>query len=349
MRSTILAVDDDPIILDMYQVILAEAYNLYLVSSGEEALDFLNSHSRVDLILLDIVMPGTDGYEVCQTVRQNPLFSHVKLILVSSKVMLEDRLRGYQIGADDYITKPFEGSELLAKVKVFLRLKTAEEIDRIKTNFITLLTHEARTPLTTLLGFAALLQESPALAEKEKHFVEQIIRCGQTLLRSSEKTVLLSDLKSGTIPIEKEKIRLNGFLTERQGKFTREAEEKQLVFQLRIDADLWINGDPKLLGIAVDALLDNAVKFARERTVVDVTVKAVRNRIQVEIGNEGEKIPPERREEIFDELSVQDLEHHHQGHGLSLAIARRIVEAHEGTLSVKNHDNGPVFMIDITS
>jgi two-component system sensor histidine kinase/response regulator len=347
MRPTILAVDDDPIILDMYQAILAEAYNLCLVSSGEEALDFLNSHPRVDLILLDILMPGMDGYEVCQRVRQTPLFSHVKLILVSSKMMLDDRLRGYRIGADDYITKPFEGSELLAKVKVFLRLKTAEEIDRIKTNFITLLTHEARTPLTTLLGFAALLQESPTLAEKEKHFVEQIVRCGHVLLRSSEKTVLLSDLKSGTTPIKKETIDLNGFLAERQGKFTRQAEQKNLLFQLRTDADFRINGNPKLLAVAVDALLDNAVKFAREGTIVEVTVKAAQNRIQVEIGNEGEKIPAERHEDIFDELSVHDVDHHHQGHGLSLAIARRIVEAHEGTLSVRNDENGPVFIIDV--
>jgi two-component system sensor histidine kinase/response regulator len=349
MKPTILAVDDDPIILDMYQAILDEAYSLYLVSSGQEALDFLNSHPRVDLVLLDIMMAGMDGYQVCQKVRENPLFSHVKVFLVSSKVMLEDRLQGYAIGADDYITKPFEGSELLAKVKVFLRLKNAEEIDRIKTNFITLLTHEARTPLTSILGFAALLQESPNLDEKEKRFVEQIVRCGQALSRSSEKTVLLSDLKSGNIRIEKGKIRLNDFLAQCQGKFTKEAEEKHLSFQVRIDADLWIHGDPNLLGVAFEALLDNAVKFAREGTVVEVAVKAVRNRIQVEIANEGEKIAEQHRENIFDELSVQDVEHHHQGHGLSLAIARRIAEAHEGTLLAKNHNNGPVFMIDIKS
>ena len=349
MRPAILAVDDDPIILDIYQAILDESYSLYLISSGQEALDFLNSHPRVDLILLDIVMPEMDGYEICQRVRENPLFSHVKVILVSSKVLLEDRLRGYQVGADDYITKPFEGSELRAKVKVFLRLKTAEEIDRIKTNFITLLTHEARTPLTSILGFAALLQESPNLTEKEKYFVEQIVRCGQALSRSSEKTVLLSNLKSGSIRIEKGKIRLNDFLADCQWKFTKEAEGKHLSFQLHMDADPWIHADPNLLGIAFEALLDNAVKFAREGTIVEVAVKAVRDRIQIEIGNEGEKIPDGYRENIFNELSVQDIEHHHQGHGLSLAIARRIVEAHEGTLTVKNHDNGPVFIFDLKS
>ena len=347
MKPTILAVDDDAIILDTYQAILDEESSLHLVSSGEAALNFLNSHPRVDLILLDIMMPGIDGYEICQKVRENPSFAHVKVILVSSKMTLEDRLRGYEVGADDYITKPFEGTELLAKVKVFLRLKTAEEINTIKTNLITLLTHESRTPLTIILGFADLLQESPNLAGQEKRYVEEIVKCGHALLRSSEKTVLLSSLKSGNIHIEENKIRLNDFLAECQQRFTKKAEKKHLLLQVQIDADLQIDGDPKLLGNAFDALLDNAVKFAREGTVVQTSVKAIGNRIQVEIANDGETISPQRQEDIFDELSVQDVEHHHQGRGLSLAIARRVIEAHQGTLTVTNHENGPVFIIDM--
>jgi two-component system, sensor histidine kinase and response regulator len=145
MKPTILAVDDDLIILDMYEAILANEYNLHRTSSAEEALDFLKSRRRVDLILLDIMMPNVDGYETCRRIRENPLLSDVKVILVSAKIMLEDRLHGYEIGADDYVTKPFDASELLAKVKVFLRLKNVEEINEIKTNFINLLHHETRT------------------------------------------------------------------------------------------------------------------------------------------------------------------------------------------------------------
>lgn len=348
MKATIVAVDDDAIILDMYQAILENAYNLHLISSAEEALDFLNSQPRsVDLILLDIVMPKIDGYETCRRIRENPLFSDVKVILVSSKMMLEDKLHGYEIGADDYITKPFEASELLAKVKVFLRLKNAEEINKIKTNFINLLNHETRTPLTGIFGYAALLRQSANLTPQEKYFVEEIQRCGETLLRSCEKTLLLSDLKSGTIPIDKARIPLSMFFYDYQQRFKEKTPDKQCTFRILSDEDLWIYADPKLLGIAIDALLENAVKFAREATVVDVTAKTLHDRIHVEVRNEGEKISPEQQEDIFDELSVQDVAHHHQGHGLSLAIARRIIEAHEGTLTVTNHENGPVFIIDM--
>src|SRR6185369_4138543 len=127
MKPTILAVDDDPIMLDMYEAVLDDTYDLKLVSSGENALEFLAANPRVDLVLLDIVMPGMDGYEICRRIRSDASFAHVKIILVSSKVKLEERLCGYEVGADDYITKPFEASELTAKLKVFLRLKTAEE------------------------------------------------------------------------------------------------------------------------------------------------------------------------------------------------------------------------------
>jgi signal transduction histidine kinase len=266
--------------------------------------------------------------------------------LVSSKVTLEDRLRGYEAGADDYITKPFEGAELLAKVKVFLRLKDVEEIDRLKTNFITLLTHETRTPLTGILGFAALIRDSPSLGEKENYFLDQIARCAHVLSRLSEKTVLLSDLKTGKIRIEKGKIHLTDILAECHSKLTAAAQGKQLLFSSRIDPDLWIHGDPNLIAIAFDVLLDNAVKFAREGTVVDVAANVKRPHIVVEVANDGEQIPAEHHEDIFDELSVRDVDHLHQGHGLSLAIARRIIESHEGVLSVTNRDNGPVFVID---
>ncbi|HEY7168823.1 MAG TPA: response regulator [Candidatus Binatia bacterium] len=347
MKPNVLAIDDDPIILDMYEAVLDAEHTIHLASSGEEGLALLNSNPRIDLLLLDIVMPGMDGYQTCQRIRQNPLFSHMKVILVSSKVKLEERLRGYQAGADDYVTKPFEASELLAKIKVFLRLKTAEEIDRIKTNFITLFNHEARTPLTTIFGYVALLEQSPNLSSDDKEFLRKIMNSGTALLRSSEKTVLLSNLKSGATSIERQSIHLASFLAQCEAGLTREAEQKQVFFQQQDSNGLSVSADPKLLAIAVHSILDNAVKFARTGSSINVNVEAEANRVRIEVGNEGDPIAPEIQETIFDELSIRDLEHHHEGHGLSLAIARRIVETHGGALSVRNCDCGPVFTLSL--
>jgi two-component system sensor histidine kinase/response regulator len=347
-KGTILAVDDDEIILEMYRAILEHAYDVHLTSSGEEALDFLAAHPRLDLILLDIIMPKIDGYETCRRIRQNALFTDVKVIFVSSKMLVEDKLQGYEIGADDYLTKPFEGNELLAKIKVFMRLKKAEEINKIKTNFINLLYHETRTPLTSVFGYAALLRQSPNLTSQEGYFVEQIQRCGETILRSCEKTMLLSNLKSGNVLVERARIPLSIFLSDQQ-KFQEKSSDTRLEIRIRGDDDLWIDVDPKLFGIVIDTLLDNALKFACPGTTVEVTVKLLKDRVRIEVANEGSHITSEQEEIIFSEFAVQDVSHHHEGPGLSLAIARRIIEAHDGTLTVTNHATGTAFVIDMQS
>jgi two-component system, sensor histidine kinase and response regulator len=345
LKATILAVDDDPIILEIYKLILDNEHTIHLVSSGKEALGYLDTCPKVDLILLDIMMPDIDGYEVCRRIRSNNAFSNLKIILVSSKMLIEDRLFGYEIGADDYIIKPFEASELLAKVKVFLRLKNAEEINKIKTNLINLLSHETRTPLTAIFGYIRLLRESEHLIGEEKTFVDEIQRCGEKLLQSCEKTLLLSDLKLGQVRIEKANAPLSLFFSGYRQTF--EQNEKRCTMRFSGDETLRIDADLKLFTIAISALLDNAVKFAREGSAVEVRAHRLGDRLRIEVANDGEKIPVEQQEEIFNLLSVQDIAHHHQGYGLSLAISRQIIEAHDGTVTVSNHDHGPVFLIEI--
>ena len=350
MPYTILAIDDEPIILEMFQATLDESYTVHAVTSGREGLEFLAVHPRVDLILLDIMMPEMDGYEVCRAIRENPLYSHIKIILVSAKMLLEDRLRGYVQGADDYITKPFDENELRAKVKVFLRLKNVEEIDKIKTHLIALLSQEAHTPLSIILGCAGLLKDRPNLLSEDKYLVDQIIKSGRSISRSSEATILLSDLKSGKLRPRKETIQLGLLLTESQLEFSKQAAKKNLEIQVSLNAERNIEADRRLLRIALDALVDNAVNFAYAGTVIEMTVKDAAGRIRLEVANDGKQISLDRQKDIFDEFAAHDdLEHDHQRHGLSLALARRICEVHEGSLTAQNHDKGPVFIIDFKS
>ncbi|MBU2510474.1 response regulator [bacterium] len=123
----ILAVDDDLANLNIITEILSDDYDVKTVESGEKALSVIDDFSP-DLVLLDIMMPGIDGYEVCKIIRSNPRLANTKVLFLSAKELLEDRLTGYDSGGDDYITKPFDEEELVAKIKVFLRLKYEEEI-----------------------------------------------------------------------------------------------------------------------------------------------------------------------------------------------------------------------------
>ncbi len=126
-RYKILAVDDDQANLNIITEILLDDYEVQTAETGEAALEIVKNFIP-DLILLDIMMPGIDGYEVCKLFRLNQELINTKILFLSAKEMLEERLLGYEVGGDDFITKPFDEDELIAKIKVFLRLKYEEEI-----------------------------------------------------------------------------------------------------------------------------------------------------------------------------------------------------------------------------
>jgi sigma-B regulation protein RsbU (phosphoserine phosphatase) len=124
MKKKILIVDDDEINVEILKELLKEQYMLATVSSGQQCLEEIGKF-KPDLVLLDIVMPGMDGYETCRQIKSDPQIETTHIILVSSKTSVESRLKGYEVGTDDYIVKPFDNDELLAKIKVQIRLRNA--------------------------------------------------------------------------------------------------------------------------------------------------------------------------------------------------------------------------------
>ncbi len=128
-QRKILIVDDNQINVSILTEILEE-YQLKSVNDGISALKVMEEY-QPDLVLLDIMMPDLNGYEVCQKIRQNPSMHQSKIIMVSAKTLLSERIKGYEVGADDYVTKPFDDGEMLAKIKVYMRLISEEEVNII--------------------------------------------------------------------------------------------------------------------------------------------------------------------------------------------------------------------------
>lgn len=122
MKKKILIVDDNEINVGIFQELLEEQYALATASTGQQCLEKIGRF-KPDLVLLDIVMPGMDGYEACRRIKSDPKSETAHVILISSKISIESRLKGYEAGTDDYITKPFDDDELLAKIKVQTRLR----------------------------------------------------------------------------------------------------------------------------------------------------------------------------------------------------------------------------------
>ncbi|MCP3872959.1 MAG: response regulator, partial [Desulfobacteraceae bacterium] len=120
----VLIVDDEPKNLQLLGNILKEnSYKVEFALDGEKALDWVKNKS-FDLVLLDIMMPGMDGYEVCRRIKANKITQHIPIIFITAKIQTEDIVKGFDAGGSDYITKPFKAPELLARVKKEVELKT---------------------------------------------------------------------------------------------------------------------------------------------------------------------------------------------------------------------------------
>ncbi|MEK7347611.1 MAG: hybrid sensor histidine kinase/response regulator [Candidatus Eisenbacteria bacterium] len=347
IKPLILGVDDNPRNLAILRKILGQDYDFVPVASGEEAIE-ATYRLRPDLVLLDIMMPGIDGYETCRRLRANPRLSWTKIIMVSAKAMTSERLEGYAAGADDYMVKPFDPEEMLAKVRVYLRLKSVEEVDRLKTDVLNLLSHETRTPLTVILSPIALLLESPGVTDQQRRILTMVESGARRLLALFERVSFLSQLKAGSVPFVPERQELRSIAQAAIESARETAESAGIRVALEIEHPAPVNGDPKHLQRAVGALLDNAIRVSPKGETVVVRTWTSDSRSILSVSDRGPGIAPELLPHLFEEFAVADVAHHSHGHGLSLAIARSIVGQHGGSIAVEGGDGGgATFRLDL--
>lgn len=332
----ILIVDDHPTNLAILQEILSDDYLLAAATSGEEALA-LAPDFQPALILLDIMMPGIDGYEMCRRIRAFPALRHTKIIMVSAKGMLSERLQGYAAGADDYITKPFDAEELLAKVRVYLRLKSAEEMDQLKSDLLTLLQHEIRTPLNGIVTPVQMLMADEDLEKAERtEFLEMVYQSSMRLCALLDKVMTLNALKTGTWDFQPTAADLCLVVHQTIDAVMAQATTRhvQIVQQLPDSAPAMLDC-PQIQGV-VKTLLENAIRFSPLHERVVVRVQCDDEHVFLTVTDHGPGIAPEVLLQVFEAFAHGDMAHHTAGLGLNLAIARHIIQAHGGTIRVES-------------
>lgn len=196
----IMIVEDDPNIALITEMTLSRKDDFTIVkcTNGEEALERIEEE-QPNLVLLDIMMPGIDGYEVCRQIKSSPKTKFISVILLSAKRELQDKLKGMELGADDYIVKPFNPDELLSRVKAQLRIRELEKelMDKKKLETVVgmsvTLQHQINNPLAAILGNADILSGWRSLSEKDidectRVIIEQSKRIRDLVLKMSHAT-----------------------------------------------------------------------------------------------------------------------------------------------------------------
>lgn len=347
-KKRILAIDDNETNICIFEEMLEDEYILKTAMSGEEALEVIEDFAP-DLVLLDIMMPGIDGYAVCRQIRENPALQHIKIIMVSAKSMVAERLLGYEMGADDYITKPFEEEELMAKIKVYLRLKSEEEVNQLKTDLLSLLCHETGTPLNSLISPAEILSsDDPVDDEMRKELGAMIYSAANKLHELFEKVTRLSAIKSGKYEFNMRETDAKTLTGEKCSRLEDYASSKDVQLETANMPEGKLLCDTEEVGFVIQTLIKNAVDNCPAGGKVSISAAIEDDKFSLTVNNPGKTISDRFLPRVFDEFAKDDVSHHQNGTGLSLAISKQIIKQHQGRIEVTSSEGeGTYFRFEI--
>ena len=337
----ILAVDDIPDNLLLVQLALEqEGYRVILAHNGESALKQIKQ-APPSLILLDVMMPGMDGYEVTRRIRQDKNIPFIPILLVTAREE-SSLVEGLDAGADEFVRKPFQIDELQARVRSMLRLK--ETIDQ-RENFVSCLTHDLRTPLVAANRMLDLIAQEAfgGVTGEQEEAIANIVSSNQNLLEMLNKLLETHQYELGQkilsfIPVELEQLILD-IVTELKPL----AEHKGLELQTNLSSEATVKGDRLELRRVFTNIIGNAIKFT-DKGQVEIALSSNEDEVFVKVRDTGIGISPQEQLTVFQRYHQGN--HRRSGKGLGLYLCQQIVHAHEGKITVDSEvGKGTTFTI----
>lgn len=352
--NKIIVLDDEPANIFVIEGLLVE--NGYDVISFEEPLkciDFLKSNPA-DVLLLDLMMPGMSGLEVLDVLKSDEKLKDILVLMVTAKTdsgALED---SFEKGAVDYIRKPFEEVELLARVKVAIQLKENEKhlkaLIKQRDDFVRIVSHDLRTPLTTIQGFAELILDDENISEKQKESLQFIIDSATYSSDYFNKLLSWALLESGDLKMTMTVNSLKHLVEMCLKIFAVKISEKELVIDLHIPEDIDVYVDETYFKQVINNLLNNSIKFSHPKGKISLELETTNTGNILKISDEGVGIP----ENILSTLFSGSISGStrgtagEKGTGVGIYICRKILSAHNFKFTCTSEVNsGSTFYINM--
>jgi two-component system sensor histidine kinase/response regulator len=345
LNSRILVVDDEPANIFFLKGILAgEGYKVITASSGMECLEILND-TRPDVILLDIMMPVITGIEVLEKIQKNENTKNIPVIMVTAKTESTDVEEALDKGAVEYIKKPIDEIELLARLRTTLRIKKYEDALRdmlqSKKDFINVISQDLRVPFSSISGFAEMLYYDKELVNNlnsyHRNFLKYIINTSQNIVDYFNKLLNWTNLEGKEIKLHLDEINLLKLINSSVVVYQTMINEKKIKLINEVDENLIVKVDKTYFRQVINNLISNAVKFTPDSGEIKITSIKDNNNIKLIISDTGLGIQDIEPEVMFGRFINTPARgtRGEQGTGLGLGICKKILDAHGFDITYK--------------
>ena len=352
-KPVVLLVDDQPRNLQLLgNALFKNGYDVALANSGAEALEII-TESPPDLVLLDVMMPGMNGFEVCRKLKELEIAPDMEVIFVTAKTQKDDILEGFAAGGVDYITKPIQLPEVLARVKSQISLKFARDnlrsanrdlshVIETQQRFLSILSHDVRAPLAGLNSLLSDCIENAADLEKED-VVDMVRTCGDScerLVSFFEDALVWARTEAGGSEEDERPFSLSDALESVRSLLATLFETKEVALVVDLPAEAAVLGKPNAFATVLRNLLSNAVKFSSAGSRVRVRASAEGDSFRISVEDQGVGMPPERVSSLFDPESRRTTlgTNREKGSGVGLILCHSLVEKMGGTLEVSSEE-----------
>jgi two-component system sensor histidine kinase/response regulator len=354
--TKILVIEDEAILCgEVVEWLTLEGYEAGGAADGVEGINAA-FRDPPDLVVCDITMPGLDGYGVLLELRANPSTAAIPFIFVTARAAYEDVRKGMDLGADDYLTKPFSRLEFLRAVETRLEKKTLQEQSHqleveqweqaferereqrlLKAKLVAMFSHDFRNPLASIISSTSLLRDYSDRIDGDRRltYFNRIEASARQLVQMLDDMLVVSQMETGNLAFKPEQVAIAEWLQRIVEEFqTIHSETHRLIYHSRFDGP--IMADPRLLRQIAANLMSNAIKYSPQGSEIRVLLEGHGDQLMLTVRDQGIGIPEDDQTHLFVAFQRASNVGGVSGTGLGLAIVKQAVELHGGTVHLES-------------